>query len=286
MSQWKTDYISTNDIKLHYYRTGGDKPPIVLCHGITDNGLCWAPIARRLEKNFDVIMVDAIGHGLSDVPPTGYSVDNMAKDLVGLIEGLKLEKPVVMGHSMGAQYSSRAASLYPDLFGKLILEDPGYGMSFPLPNFIMKRVVKILFKRMLLNPLRNLTVEEMKVKCKKDNPKWSDEEIEPWVESKIQLFSNDPELLFDSFMKSADSTKFMVNLELIKDITCPILLIVPEKGLTKKKIALKLTEEIWKDAQYVEIQNAGHNVRRENLEDFMQAVNTFLKINMLKNKII
>ena len=56
-----------NGIRLHYYRTGdGTKPAVVLCHGFSDSGLCWTPVARQLEADYDVIMLDARGHGLSE----------------------------------------------------------------------------------------------------------------------------------------------------------------------------------------------------------------------------
>ena len=59
MATWTEHDILTNGIRLHYYRTGGDKSPLVLCHGFSDNGLCWTPLARELEADYDVIMVDA-----------------------------------------------------------------------------------------------------------------------------------------------------------------------------------------------------------------------------------
>lgn len=53
-------------IELFYTRTGkGEKPAIVLAHGITDNGLCWGQLAADLEANYDLIMYDAYGHGKS-----------------------------------------------------------------------------------------------------------------------------------------------------------------------------------------------------------------------------
>lgn len=58
MSDWLAEDIHANGIKIHYNRTGGSKPPIVLCHGATDNGLCWTPVASALEVNYDVIMPD------------------------------------------------------------------------------------------------------------------------------------------------------------------------------------------------------------------------------------
>ncbi|MEZ4558556.1 MAG: hypothetical protein R2854_19355 [Caldilineaceae bacterium] len=58
MSSWTSDTVDANGT-LHYWRTGGDKPTLVLCHGITDNGLCWTRRGAVLEGRFDVIMLDA-----------------------------------------------------------------------------------------------------------------------------------------------------------------------------------------------------------------------------------
>ena len=78
--KWASEHIIVNGIKLHYNRTGGDKPPLVLSHGITDNGLCWTPLACVLEKEYDVIMYDKRGHGLSDAPDGGYNYRQLAAD--------------------------------------------------------------------------------------------------------------------------------------------------------------------------------------------------------------
>jgi pimeloyl-ACP methyl ester carboxylesterase len=59
MASWQSGDVETNGIRLHYTRTGGAKPPLVLAHGVTDSGLCWTPIAEALAADYDVIMVDA-----------------------------------------------------------------------------------------------------------------------------------------------------------------------------------------------------------------------------------
>ena len=55
MAQWQSGDVTANGIKVHYTRTGGDKPPLVLNHGATDNGLCWTPVATALEAEYDVV---------------------------------------------------------------------------------------------------------------------------------------------------------------------------------------------------------------------------------------
>jgi pimeloyl-ACP methyl ester carboxylesterase len=47
MSQWHNAKIATNGIQIYYTRTGGDKPPVVLAHGFSDDGLCWTPVAQQ-----------------------------------------------------------------------------------------------------------------------------------------------------------------------------------------------------------------------------------------------
>ena len=96
-AQWSGSDASVNGIRLHYYRTGGDKPQIVLLHGFSENGLCWSRTARALEQNYDVIMVDARGHGLSAGPATGYSQELLTQDIVALIQELRLERPGLWG---------------------------------------------------------------------------------------------------------------------------------------------------------------------------------------------
>ena len=45
---WQEDYVETNGLRLHYARTGGDGPPVVLAHGFSDDGLCWTAVAEAL----------------------------------------------------------------------------------------------------------------------------------------------------------------------------------------------------------------------------------------------
>src|SRR5215207_9790651 len=124
MAPWQSGHIEANGIRLHYTRTGGAGPPLVLAHGVTDNGLCWTPVAAALAPEYDVIMVDARGHGYSDAPEQGYGPATQADDLSGLIGALGLRRPAVLGHSMGAVTTLVLAGAYPDVPGAILLEDP------------------------------------------------------------------------------------------------------------------------------------------------------------------
>ena len=53
--------------------TGGDKPPLLLLHGFNEYGLTWLRVAKELEQDYDIIMVDARGHGRSEGIASGFS---------------------------------------------------------------------------------------------------------------------------------------------------------------------------------------------------------------------
>ena len=123
---WSSAVCETNGIRVHYLRTGGGGPPVVLLHGLTGGGACWTPLARALEGDFDLIMPDARGHGGSSAPEHGYRYDDLASDVVGLIGGLGLARPVLLGHSMGGMTAAGAASRGAGLLRGVVLVDPTF----------------------------------------------------------------------------------------------------------------------------------------------------------------
>ena len=123
---WIRETFETNGITIHYLRTGGGKPPVVLLHGLMGSGACWTPLARALESDFDVVMPDARGHGGSSAPQHGYRYDDHASDVVGLIRGLELSRPVLVGHSMGGMTAAVVASRGAELIRGLVLVDPTF----------------------------------------------------------------------------------------------------------------------------------------------------------------
>ena len=124
LPHWTANDLVVDGVKIHYTRTGdGSKPPLVLLHGFSDSGLCWPLVAHDLEADYDVILPDARGHGHSARVQPGESID-MAADTAGLIRALGLHRPVLGGHSMGANTSSHVGARYPKLIRALVLEDP------------------------------------------------------------------------------------------------------------------------------------------------------------------
>src|ERR671938_233026 len=89
-------------IKLHYQQIG-EGPDLVMIHGLTGNQAVWhLRIVPSLFDRYRILTYDLRGHGHSDVPPSGYSADDMATDLEQLLDELGIGPVSLVGHSYGA----------------------------------------------------------------------------------------------------------------------------------------------------------------------------------------
>ena len=106
------------------------KPPsytktVVLLHGKNFNGYYWKNLIPVLEKNnYRVIVPDQPGWGKSDKPDLHYSFHLLAHCTSVLLDSLKANKVIVLGHSMGGMLAARFAMQYPERVEKLVLENP------------------------------------------------------------------------------------------------------------------------------------------------------------------
>lgn len=123
---WSNGFLYANGVRLHYYRAvpAEGKPVIVMAHGVTDNGLCWTTVSEKLQVDYDIYMLDTRGHGRSDPFTTSDDGDTLIKDVVAAVKALGIEKPILMGHSMGAATVMRVGAEYPELARAVIMLDP------------------------------------------------------------------------------------------------------------------------------------------------------------------
>ena len=263
LGQWPSGFITANGIRIHYTRTGGDKPPVVLNHGSTDNGLCWTPIARALESDYDVIMPDARGHGLTDAPDIGYDHATRAADLAAFVDALGLIKPVIGGHSMGASQTLAFAAAYPDMLRAAILEDGGIRMPGWTPSGRGAPGAALKYKEM--------TREMLIAHARQAHPTWSQDELPHWADAKLQVSPR-------HVTAPLNQLDFR---ELLPKVTVPILLISadPELGGGVTPEAAAEAKRLHPATTVVRLSPAGHNVRREQFAGFVQAVRAFLKEN-------
>jgi len=118
--------IGVSGLTLRVREWPTDGPPIVLAHGLASNSRIWDDVAARLAERYHVVALDQRGHGLSDRPTDGFGFDKMVGDLLGLIEILKLDRPVMVGHSWGGNVVLAFAAAHPDRVRGLVLVDGGF----------------------------------------------------------------------------------------------------------------------------------------------------------------
>jgi pimeloyl-ACP methyl ester carboxylesterase len=104
------------------YRVQGDGPPLVLVMGYRLSSAAWpATFIESLARRFTVITLDNRGTGLSDKPVHGYALENMARDICGLLDELDIPHTHLLGYSMGGAIAQEFVRQFPERVSSLIL---------------------------------------------------------------------------------------------------------------------------------------------------------------------
>ena len=104
---------------------GGEGRPVVLLHGLASTSRIWDLTAPLLARDFSVIAVDQRGHGDSGKPDAGYDFASVGGDVAALLEGRGIERPVLVGHSWGADVALELAVARPELLRGIVFVDGG-----------------------------------------------------------------------------------------------------------------------------------------------------------------
>ena len=119
-------FLKTGDCVHHYIVEGReDGPALVFSNSLGSDLRIWDPMVPQLRGAFKLIRYDTRGHGLSEAPPPPYRADELARDVVGLLDALQIRQAVVCGLSVGGLIAQQIAISYPDHVRALILCDTG-----------------------------------------------------------------------------------------------------------------------------------------------------------------
>src|SRR5262249_8679757 len=116
-------------VRLEVLDWGGSGRPIVLLTGYGDTAHVFDRIAPKLAQRFHVYGITRRGFGISDAPASGDSIDALAEDVLGVMDGLHLVKLILVGHSIAGDEMSTLASHNPDRIGGLVYLDAAYDRS-------------------------------------------------------------------------------------------------------------------------------------------------------------
>lgn len=267
MTTWRSGYVQSGNVTLHYQRAGHG-PCLIMLHGMTDNGDCWLAWANQLLATYDVILLDARGHGMSDKTcETVAHVDQVA-DLRQLITHLNLVKPVLVGHSMGAMVAFIAACTYPDMVRAVVLEDPRF-RPITLDTAAAQAEARANVWQWL-DSMRVLSLEALVLRCIAENPTWRAEELMAWAQSKQAVAAR---LLWE------DPRNMVPWQQRMPQLAVPALLITADvsKGALVSGAAAAEARQLspWIEVAY--IRDVGHSIRREAPHAYAALVGDFLR---------
>ena len=108
----ETKMTREHPVELSFEKIG-EGIPIILLHGYPLNRTIWKGVIPFLQDISNVVLPDLRGHGNSPVPEGEYSMETMAADVTALMDTLKIEKAIIVGHSMGGYVSFALARYFP-----------------------------------------------------------------------------------------------------------------------------------------------------------------------------
>lgn len=265
---WSDGYVHANGIRIHYYRAvpAPGKPVIVMAHGATDYGLNWTTLTEDLQSDYDIYMVDARGHGYTDPPVAGQEGDVAVEDLVGFLREMKIEKPILMGHSMGAATVMRIGATYPDLAKAVILLDPGLGIPGTGRRPAAQQDRAAMIQGLLAR--NNTPYEDLVAQCRKGTPLWDQLDCEYWAVSKrIYHGSYEPGGQVATGPRPSAA-------ETLGKITAPALILKADAP-PETRAANAEAAKVLKNGKLVHIDGAGHNLHHDQRQKTVEVLKAF-----------
>jgi 2-succinyl-6-hydroxy-2,4-cyclohexadiene-1-carboxylate synthase len=265
--------VNLNGVDIFYRDTRTEGPTILCLHGRWGRGETWIDFIQQYGAQYRIIAPDQRGHGLSGKPVSKYTAAEMAADMVALMDHLKIEAVILVGHSMGGHIAGYLAATYPEYVRALaILDKSANGPE--VPNPLPLDEIEIIDPVTKDWPLPFASLAEAQ-SC-----------IRSAMESQLsyQYFMNSLTESLDGYHMMFSTQAMAANIayyenwfELLPKIKCPVLLVrasghaaVPDEDFSRMQALLS-------NCMAFEISNPDHNVHLGNKSEFYGYFDEFLK---------
>ena len=280
MATYTEGDIPVGGIDIHYYRMGTrGRPPVVFLHGFSDGGLTWLRLARDLGPDYDLVMLDAAGHGRSGGVEHG-SRERAASDVLAAIQRLDLDRPALVGHSMGAGTASAVAVQASDRLRGISLEDPGW-WDGERPPTLGAAPTATGSRAPLRSPawvewirsVKQMSLAERHAHADAERPQWDAETRHNWIDIKHQFNLAVLDVAAGG-MRTAPPWR-----DTVTAITCPILLITgdPSQGGIVTPAVAEEARRLARNLRVINVPEVGHNIHRDNYLPYRDAVTGYLR---------
>jgi pimeloyl-ACP methyl ester carboxylesterase len=265
--------VKVDDINIGYKIFGKSGPPLLLIMGFGGTMNNWDPIMiKKLSLNHTVIVFDNRGVGSTELGNKNFSISQFAKDTVGLINALHINKTDVMGFSMGGFIAQEIALNNPEKINKLVIYASNCGgreSTPPTPE--LSKLVQNTSKSMQ-EILDGVTALIFPKEWSMQNPQV--------IETVKEGYKIPPVISMNTIQKQGIASSYWYNAGVcnqLEKITMPTLIVVGTKDiLTPKANSLLMTEKI-PDAWLVQIKDGGHGVMYQYPDKLTSIVHDFLE---------
>jgi pimeloyl-ACP methyl ester carboxylesterase len=183
--------VETNEIDT-YYEHRGVGPPVVFVHGASNDCRWWEPQVDDLAEDYEVVTYDVRGHGRTGGSDREqYSMELFAADLKALVDGLELESPVVVGHSLGGMFALEYAARYPDTLRGLVLADSQVAPGLTPMQTVAQRVMipfQLWIQRLVGEDRARSVMEWIATRFVDGVDSEMDDDLETYAEETSELF--------------------------------------------------------------------------------------------------
>lgn len=266
---------NVNGLELHYVDHGGAASvSAVALHGFALNCHSFDEVAPALSDRLHWYALDQRGHGRSDraAELSDYSRDHMADDIRGFISAQDLDRPVVLGHSMGGMNAMTFAATHPDQLRALVLIDVGPGVSVDGVKQV-RQFVAGPYEMDSLEAWVDMTHQYYPFRSKEGIRKRLEVSLRETPKGKMAK-------MFDERFRQADfrgvADARAGIWETARALTVPTLLLHGEKSPVLKREQAEQFSDSVDCVRLVTIPEAGHSVAGDQPEAFTEAVRDFL----------
>lgn len=260
--------INVNGVGINFEESGNpDGHPVVMGHSLGCSLRMWDPQMAVLEPDYRVIRLDMRGHGDSDAPAGPYTMDQLADDVIGVMDQLGIEKAHWVGLSIGGMYGQSLLLRYPERFTSAALCDTASFMPPPAIDAWDERIG--IIKAGGLKSILDMTMERWFTK--------------PFIAANSPEFQSVRAQMeradLDGYIGCVDAIKGLNFIERLPEISHPVLLIVGrEDGATPVEASEAIHERI-QDSDLVILEDASHISNVEKAGEFNNALTGFLSAN-------
>jgi pimeloyl-ACP methyl ester carboxylesterase len=256
--------VPGDGVTLHARDWGGatGARPVVLLHGLSSNARIWDGVAPRLAAaGLWPVAIDQRGHGSSEQPGSGYDFATVTSDLAHALQALGIDRPVLAGHSWGANVALQYAAERPTAVAGLALVDGGFSDVASWAGDDLQEVRRRLRPPRLAVPLDTWLGEA---------GRWLPPGVdpgEPWVAAFLRAGVEvdaagiaRARFHFDNHMQVIDALYEQRPSRLLDRVTCPVLLCPAGRRADAKGAAIERALQLAPDARVTWFEDAMHDL--------------------------